>query len=51
MEAVLWGWSMKDFRVVHSRSVSSSSALAMKSQNQSALSRSHSRAMGLKSGE
>ena len=51
MEAVLEGWSMKLLRAVQSRPVSSSEERAMKSQNQSALSLSHSRSMGLKSGE
>ena len=51
MEAVLEGCSIKLLRAVQSRSVNFSEVRAMKSQNQSALSRSHSRSMGLKSGE
>lgn len=51
MEAVLSGWSMKERKAVQSRSVNASSVRAMKSQNQSALSRNHRRSIGLKSGE
>ena len=47
MEAVLEGASMKLLSAVQSRSVSSSGVRAMKSQNQSALSLSHNRSMGL----
>jgi len=45
-EAVLSGWSRKDFGAVQRRSVNSLGVLAMQSQNQSALRRSHSRSIG-----
>jgi hypothetical protein len=51
MEAVLAGRSIKLRRAVQRRSVSSCGVRAKKSQNQSALSRSQSRSIGLKSGE
>lgn len=47
MEAVLVGLAMKALSAVQSRSVNSAWVRAMKSQNQSALSRSHSRLIGL----
>ena len=51
IEAVLSGWFMQARKAVQSRSESSCSVRAMKSQNQSALRRSQNRSIGLKSGE
>ena len=50
-EAVLSGWPMKFLRAWQRRWVNSSGVRARKSQNQSALTRSQSRSIGLKSGE